>query len=123
MGGSSSPRFLVNNKVTSDKKIVAYGFNQFCINTGANLAQSIPSYPRSAITSIKRNLQSMAIMSIKQNDVINIIHNLKVSPGSDSFSAGVFYCSPYKYIESRFQLISLQVPLTLISEFGNLNLG
>ena len=42
---SSCSRFLVNNKVTSDKQIVGKGFNSFFINTGANLAKSIPSDP------------------------------------------------------------------------------
>ena len=87
---SSCSRFLVNNKVTSDKQIVANGFNSFFINTGVNLAKSIPSDPCSPTTFIKRNLQSMAIMPIIKNDVIDIIKNLKVSsPGWDSIAAVV----------------------------------
>ena len=70
---SSCSRFLFNNNVTSDKKIVANGFNSFFINTGANLAKSIPSDPRSPTMFIKRNSQSMAIMPIIKNDVIDII--------------------------------------------------
>ena len=70
---SSCSRFLINNKITSDKQAVANGFNSFFINTGATLAKNIPSDPRSPTTYIKRN---------PQNDVINVIRNLKVSsPG------------------------------------------
>ena len=74
----SCSRFLVNNKVTSDKQIVANGFNSFFINTGANLAKNIPSDPRSPTMFIKRNSQSMAIMPIIKNDVIDIIKKSEI---------------------------------------------
>ena len=107
---SSCSRFLVNKKVTSDKQIVANGFNSFFINTGVNLAKSIPSDPCSPTTFIKRNLQSMAIMPIIKNYVIDIIKNLKVSsPGWDSIAAVVVKATYPCFIEPLTHLLNLSV--------------
>ena len=107
---SSCSRFLINNKITSDKQAVANGFNSFFINTGANLAKSIPSDPRSPTTFIKRNPQSMAIMPIIQDDVINVIRNLKASsPGWDSISAVVVKATYTCFIEPLTHILNLSV--------------
>ena len=107
---SSCSRFLINNKITSDKQAVADGFNSFFINTGANLAKCIPLDPRSPTTFIKRNPQSMAIMPIIQNDVINVIKNLKASsPGWDSISAVVVKAIYPCFIEPLTHILNLSV--------------
>ena len=107
---SSCSHFLVNNKVTSDKQIVANGFNSFFINTSANLAKSIPSDPRSPTMFITRNSQSMAIMPIIKNDVIDIIKNLKVSsPGWDSISAVVVKTTYRCFIEPLTHILNLSL--------------
>ena len=107
---SSCSRFLVNNKVTSDKQIVANGFNSFFLNTGANLAKNILSDPRSPTMFIKRNSQSMAIMPIIKNDVIDIIKNLKVSsPGWDSISAVVVKATYPCFIEPLTHILNLSL--------------
>ena len=107
---SSCSRFLVNNKVTSGKQIVANGFNSFFISTGANLAKSIPSDPRSPTMFIKRISQSMAIMPIIKNDVIDIIKNQKVSsPGWDSISAVVVKATYSCFIEPLTHILNLSV--------------
>ena len=110
MSVSSCSRFLINNKITSDKQVVANGFNSFFINTGANLAKNIPSDPRSPTTFIERNPQSMAIMPIIQNDVINVIRNLKASnPGRDSISAVVVKATYPCFIEPLTHILNLSV--------------
>ena len=107
---SSCSRFLVNNIVTSDKQIVANGFFRFSLNTGVNLAKSIPSDPRSPTMFIKRNSQSMAIMPIIKNDVIDIIKNLKVSsPGWDSISAVVVKTTYPCFIEPLTHILNLSL--------------
>ena len=55
-------------KLQMTSMFVANGFNSFFINTGANLAKSIPSDTRYTITFIQRNPHSMAIMTIIHND-------------------------------------------------------
>ena len=107
---SSCSRFFVNNKATSDKQIIANGFNSFFINTGANLAKSMPSEPRSPAMCIKGNSQSMAIMSIIKKDVIDIITNLKViSPGWDSISAVVVMATNPCFNEPLLHILNLYV--------------
>ena len=109
-GASSCSRFLVNDKVTNDKQVFANGFNSFFINTGANLAKSIPSDTRSHTTFIQRNPHSMAIIPIIQNDVISIIKNLKVSsPGWDWISAVVVKATYACFIEPLTHILNLSI--------------
>ena len=107
---SQCSRFLINDKITSNKQAVANGFNSFFINTGANLAKSIPSDPRSSTTFMKRNPHSMAIMPIIQNDVINVIRNLKASsPGWDQISAVVVKATYPCFIEPLTHILNQSV--------------
>ena len=59
---------------------------------------------------IERNSQSMAIMPIIKNDVIDIIKNLKVSsPGWDSISADVVKATYPCFIEPLTHILILSV--------------
>ena len=106
----SCSRFLINNKITSDKQAVANGFNSFFINTGANLARSIPL--RSPLTHNvhKTKPTKHGNYAYCTNDVINTIRNLKASsPGWDSISAVVVKAICPYFIEPLTHILNLFV--------------
>ena len=67
-------RFKMNNKtITSNKSVIANGFNSFFVNVGTNLAKTIPSDPRSPEIYMTRNPCSMVLLPTENNEVISII--------------------------------------------------
>ena len=99
----------MNNKtITSNKSVIANGFNSFFVNVGTNLAKTIPSDPRSPEIYMTRNPCSMVLLPTENNEVIIIIKNLKTnSPGWDAVVAKVVKASYASFIE----------PLTYIKSF------
>ena len=103
---SINTQFIVNGNLTTDKKLVAEGFNSFFINVGPTLANKIPPTNKSPTENLKaKNLHSMLIQPVTENEVENIIKSLKVSSaGWDLVSACVvkksynFVLSPLTHV-------------------------
>ena len=88
---SSTSRFIVNNNLTTDKKLIAEGFNSFFTNIGPDLAKKIPNDPAFPSEFLKkRNIESMFVQPVVEKEVQEIIKALKLSSsGWDSISANV----------------------------------
>ena len=88
---TSCSRFLINNVITTDKQIIADGFNSFFTNVGPSLANKIPSDDRSPTLFMKNRVgQSIVLDEVVSNEVNVIIKNLKEgSSGWDGVSAAV----------------------------------
>lgn len=101
---ASSSRFKVNDIITSDKKRISNGFNDFYINVGNNLAQKIPNSTRTPKDFVKDfNPNSMFVDSVSKEDVVKIVASLKsASAGWDGISLNI--------VKSSF--ISIVEPLT-----------
>ena len=71
---SSCSRFTVNNRVTTDKSVIADGFNSFFVNIGPNLANNIPSVNKSP-TSFMKNcfVESMVVNEVVAEEIHEII--------------------------------------------------
>ena len=88
--GTASSRFVIDGKITTDKKLIADGFNSFFVNVGPNLAGKIPSTDISPTRNLNRNLNSMFLSPVQEKEVEAIIKSLKVSSaGWDNVSACV----------------------------------
>ena len=96
---SSSSRFMVNNKIVTDKNEISNGFNSFFTNIGPTLAEKIPSVNRSSTSFMKnRVLESMFLTDVVDDELMGIIKNLKEgSSGWDGISCKVVK-STYKDI-------------------------
>ena len=102
----SCSKFKINGIATTDKNKIANGFNIFFTNVGPNLAKNIPSDSRCAsIYMENRILESMVIEPVAQEEVKQIIKNLK-----DGGSGWDSICS--KVVKNTYN--SFIVPLTHI---------
>ena len=99
-----SSRFKINDIITSDKKRICNGFNDFYINVGNNLAQKIPNSTKTPKDFVKDcNPNSMFVDSVSKEDVVKIVASLKsASAGWDGISLNI--------VKSSF--ISIVEPLT-----------
>ena len=88
---ASCSKFMVNNICTSDNKEISNGFNSFFVNIGPTLARKIPSVNKSPSFFMKnRIVDSMFILDATEEEMCNIVKNLKVcSSGWDDISAKV----------------------------------
>ena len=104
-------RFKMNNKtITSNKSVIANGFNSFNVNVGTNLAKTIPSDPRSPEINMTRNPCSMVLLPTENNEVISIIKNLKNnSPGWDAVAAKVVKASYSSFIEPLTHILNISI--------------
>ena len=86
-----SSRFLVNNKIVTNKIDICNGFNSFFVNIGPTLAKDIPNIDKSPRSFMKtQNNHSMYINHVTDDELKNIMKNLKESsPGWDDISARV----------------------------------
>ena len=86
-----SSRFLVNNKIITNKIDICNGFNTFFINIGPTLARKIPDTGKSPLIFMKnRVFDSMYVNEVTLEELHSVIKNLKESsPGWDQISAKV----------------------------------
>ena len=86
-----SSRFLVNNKIITNKIDICNGFNTFFINIGPTLARKIPDTGKSPLNFMKnRVFDSMYVNEVTLEELDSVIKNLKESsPGWDEISAKV----------------------------------
>ena len=84
-------KFIINNNIVTDKKLISEGFNSFFTNIGPTLANKIPHDDRSPTTKMThRNLHSMFVEPVVEDEVASIIKSLKISSaGWNSISACV----------------------------------
>lgn len=87
----SCSRFKVNDTIVTDSKVIANDFNQFYVNVGPNLASKIPKHETSPTENIRnRNMYSMLVEPVVEEEVLKIIHQLKISSaGWDSIDSCV----------------------------------
>ena len=88
---ASCSRFKINDVITSDKKRICNGFNDFYINVGSNLAKKIPDSDKTPKDFIRNcNQNSMFVESVSDSDVCKIVTSLKsASSGWDGISLDV----------------------------------
>ena len=78
----SSSRFYINNVCTTDKQIIADGFNSYFVNIGPTLANKIPETNQSPIDNMGTcNLNSVFIEPVIENEVQSEIWNIAVPVG------------------------------------------
>ena len=104
-------KFYINNNVTTDKQSISDGFNSFFVNIGPTLASKIPNDHRSPTFYMKdRNVQSMLIVPVFEDEVKSIIKNLKInSPGWDSISAVVLKSTHDNVIRPLTYILNLSM--------------
>ena len=108
---SSCSRFKINDVVTSDKKRISNGFNDFYINVGSNLAKKIPNSdkkPKDFIKGVKE--KSMYIETVTQSDVVKIFSSLKsASSGWDGVSLDAVKSSLASFVEPLTHCMNLSL--------------
>ena len=102
-----SSRFMVNNRIITDKKEICNGFNSFFVNIGPNLSKDIPSASKSPCTFMKnRVVHEMLISEVVEDEVRDLMKNLKdSSAGWDCISSSVVK-STYENIISPLTYVS-----------------
>lgn len=103
--------FKINGKVTSDRKIVANGFNNFFVNIGNNLAKEIPSSLVDPTSYIKEsNSYSIFLQPVDCNEVHRIISSLKrASAGYDGIHSEVVKMTCHAYLEPFTHVLNLSL--------------
>jgi len=75
--------FIINNKTTTDKSIIANKFNEYFINIGPSLANKIPPSDISFLTYMKGNFtKSFGFVEINSNEVISIVKYFNTKPSA-----------------------------------------
>ena len=107
----STSRFTVNNRLTTDKKLIAEGFNSFFINIGPELAKKIPNEPASPSEFLEnRNAESMFVQPVAEEEVLEIIKGLKISSaGWDAISATVIKSTYSSFLNPLTHVMNLSI--------------
>ena len=97
--------------ITSDKKRICNGFNDFYINVGSNLAQKIPNSINTPKDYIKEcNQNSMFVDSVSKEDVVKIVCSLKsASAGWDGISLNIVKSSFTSIVEPLTHCMNLSL--------------
>ena len=108
---SSCSRFIINNKVTTDKKNISDGFNSFFTNVGPSLASKIPSDSRSPTIFMKERVNTSIVLdNVTTKEVSIIIKNLKEgSCGWDGINASVVKASFTSFIEPLTHIFNISI--------------
>ena len=104
-------RFVINNNITTNKNIIADGFNSYFANVGPTLAKNIPHDSRCPTTFIpNRNENSMFMTPVVEHEVKSIIRMLKTgSSGWDSISAVVVKATAQSIVSPLTHVINLSL--------------
>ena len=101
--------FVINNKITSDGKEIANGFNNYFVNIGRSFAQHITS-TTNPLSYINTNINSIYIPEILKNEIQTVIYSLKnSSPGYDEMPASISKQCIDIYIDAPTYLINLSI--------------
>ena len=108
---ASCSSFKINDIITSDKKRICNGFNDFYINVGSNLAQKIPHSEKSPKDFIKVcNENSMFVDNVTESDVVKIFASLKSSSsGWDGISLNVVKSSFAYFVKPLTHCMNLSL--------------
>jgi len=116
--------FIINNKTTSDKSIIANKFNEFFVNVGPSLANKIPPSDISYLTYMKGNFtKSFGLVETNANEVISIVKcfNTKHYDGYDDIQNDIMKLSIHftanilsKIINKSFMEAKYQIYLKLL---------
>ena len=109
---SSCSRFLINNKITSDKQAVANGFNLFFIITGVNLAKSIINVIRNLKASSPGwgSISAVVVKATYQCFIEPLTHNLNLSVMYGVFPSELKLAKVIPFIQSEWSYVILQLP-------------
>ena len=101
----------INDQATSDRKIIANGFNNFFVNVGNNLARNIPNSLVDPTSYIKEsNLHSIFIHPVDSNEVYRIILSLKnASAGCDGIHSDVVKKTCLAYLKPFTHVLNLSL--------------
>ena len=86
-----SDQFVLNDKVVTDKSVIAESFNNYYVNIGPNLEKSIPDSTIDPLSYVSvQTQQSMFAAPVITKEIENVIKLLKNSgPGWDNVTADV----------------------------------
>ena len=106
-----SSKFIIDNKIVSDKYKIAESFNKFYVNIGPSLAEKIPSAAVDPISYIKNDIsQCIHMTPVTEAEVIKILKNLKTSsPGWDEISPYVVKMTFYLFIKPLHHICNLSI--------------
>ena len=87
----TSTSFNINNKLVDDPTIIAHAFNDYYVNVGSNLAQSIEAVNISFEQYLGENSNTqLTFKLVNCNDILAIVKDLKDSaPGFDDIPASI----------------------------------
>jgi hypothetical protein len=108
----SCSRFYTNDskRIITDKKAISDKFNDFFVNVGPSLADKIPVNTRHPTSFMNRNPHSMAVFPVSQDEIIEIIKNLKnSSPGWDSITPKIVKATYNHFIVPLTYVMSLSI--------------
>ena len=108
---NSCSRFVVNDKITTNKKSISDGFNSYFINIGPNLARRIPSVNKCPTDVMKnKNDHSIFLAPVVESEVLSVIKCLKPSSaGWDEFTAKVVKATNESFITPLTHVINLSL--------------
>ena len=106
-----SSRFVINNRITTDKTEIANGFNSFFVNVGPTLANKIPHDNRPPDVFMKNRAPDDIILnSVLPNEIVAIIRNLKDGgAGWDCISARVVKSTYAGYLKPLTHILNLSL--------------
>ena len=106
-----SDKFIIQNKVVTDRKYISNHFNEFFTNIGSNLVENIPNNNKDPVSYIHDNFHnSMFLVPTDVTEIENIITLLNNStPGYDDISAKVIKSSSYTFIEPLVHILNLSL--------------
>ena len=104
-------RFLIDDKITTNKDVISNGFNSFFVSVGPTLANKIPSDSRSPSHFMKTLVTDNLVMDgVFAEEVIKIITNLKEgSSGWDDISASVIKKTYRSFIEPITHILNISI--------------
>ena len=108
---SSSSRFIINDKVISEKLEISNGFNNFFVNIGPSLASKIPKDNRHPMVFMRnRIVNSFVLDNVFSDEILSIIKNLKEgSSGWDGISPSIVKSTCAAFIEPLTHIFNLSI--------------
>ena len=108
----TNKKFLVDNRLITDRMAIADGFNDFYINVGANLAKSIPTNtndPMAYMTDLYNN-NSIYLCPTNDDEIRKVVALCKnSSAGWDGINAKMVKCSLNTILKPLVHLINLSL--------------
>ena len=108
---STCSRFMVNNTISTNRKIIADSFNSFFVDIGPSLAKKIPNDGRRPEQFLSDKIaDSMCLSTVLEDEVRQIIHNLKESSaGWDSISSKIVKTTYMHFLTPLTHVLNLSL--------------